>query len=462
VRASKKPLNALDRAFLTSESRDVMMHVGALMTFVPPKNKKRADLIAQLRDEVARDAEVQRPWTLKLQHPDLLASPVQGWIDDEHFELDYHVRRSALPSPGDERELGILVSRLHGAPLDFHRPPWECHFIEGLERDRIAIYFKVHHSLIDGYTGMRMLVRSLSSDPDDFDAPMFWTRPPIDGERSKREEHVPTFETLVRVAREQAGATKDVGRALMNVVRAVRHPERDLIAPLQAPKSILNQRISRSRRFATQQVDLERVKRVATVHGATVNDVVLTICGSALRRFLGEHDALPEKPLVAMIPVNVRPKDDPGGSGNAVGAILASLATDVFDEEERLDRIRASTKRAKEQLSGMSKNAIMQYSALVMAPLMLSFVPAAVGKVRPAFNVVISNVPGPEAPLYLRGWRLDATYPLSIPFHGYALNITVQSYAGTLGFGFTGCRDTLPHLQRLAVYAGEVLDALDG
>lgn len=464
MKAQRKTLNALDRAFLSSESRDVMMHVGALMTFVPPARprKKANDLIAQLRDELARDADVQKPWTLKLQHPDLLKSPVQAWVNDEHFELDYHVRRSALPSPGDERELGILVSRLHGAPLDFHRPPWECHFIEGLERDRIAIYFKVHHSLIDGYTGMRMLVRSLSSDADELDAPMFWERPPIEGGRSAKgdAEHVPTFEALVRAAREQAGVTKDVGRALMNVVRAVRHPERDLVAPLQAPKSILNQRITRSRRFATQQVELARVKRVASAHGATVNDVILAICGSALRRFLVAQDALPEKPLVAMIPVNVRPKDDPGGSGNAVGAILASLATDVSDPEERLERICASTKSAKEQLSGMSKNAVMQYSALVMAPLMLSFVPAAVGKVRPAFNVVISNVPGPDAPLYLRGWRLDATYPLSIPFHGYALNITVQSYAGTLGFGFTGCRDTLPHLQRLAVYAGDALDEL--
>jgi diacylglycerol O-acyltransferase / wax synthase len=456
----KKPLNALDRAFLTSETRDVMMHVGALMTFVPPR--KKSDLIAQLRDELSRDVEVQRPWTLKLQHPDLLASPVQSWIDDEHFELDYHVRRSALPSPGDERELGVLVSRLHGTPLDFHRPPWECHFIEGLEGDRIAIYFKVHHSLIDGYTGMRMLVRSLSSEAGDVDAPMFWERPPIEKTSKKNGEHVPTFDTLVRAVRAQAGVTKDVGRALMNVVRAVRHPERDLIAPLQAPKSILNQRITRSRRFATQKVELDRVKRIASARGATVNDVILAICGTALRRFLVAQDALPEKPLVAMIPVNVRPKDDPGGSGNAVGAILASLATDVSDPEERLDRICASTKKAKEQLSGMSKNAIMQYSALVMAPLMLSFVPAAVGKVRPAFNVVISNVPGPDAPLYLRGWRLDATYPLSIPFHGYALNITVQSYAGTLGFGFTGCRDTLPHLQRLAVYAGEALDELEG
>lgn len=460
--SNAKSLNALDRSFLTAETRDVMMHVGALLTLSPPKKGRAGDLLVQLREELERGQRVQRPWNLKLKHPDLLASPMQAWVEDDAFELDYHVRRSALPAPNDERELGILVSRLHGAPLDFHRPPWEAHFIEGLDGDRVAIYFKVHHALVDGYTGMRMLTKSLSTDPDELDTPWFWERPPVDRDKKKNEiDTVPTFEALARAAREQVGVTKDVGRALMGLVRSVRRHEDDLVAPLSAPKSILNQKITRSRRFATQQLPMDRLKRIAHVHGATINDVVLAVCGSALRRFLSEMDALPEKSLVAMLPVNIRPKDDPGGSGNAVGAILASLATDVDDEEERLARIVASTKRAKQQLQGMSKNAILQYSVLVMTPLMLSLVPSAVSRVRPAFNVVISNVPGPETPLYLRGFRLDASYPLSIPFHGYGLNVTVQSYAGTLGFGFTGCRDTLPHLQRLAVYSGEVLDALD-
>lgn len=457
---SRKALNALDRSFLAAEGRDAMMHVGALLEFSPPSGGSATELSRQLREEISRHTEVQRPWNLRLQHPDLLASPLQAWVDDDHFDLEYHVRRSALVSPGDQRELGVLVSRLHGTPLDFHRPPWEAHFIEGLEGGRMAIYFKVHHALIDGYTGMRILTRSLSTDPEERDTPMFFERPPVDGGR-KNGDAPPTFDTLVRLVREQAGATKDVGRAFMNVVRAVRHPELNLIAPLSAPRSILNQRITRSRRFATQSVPIERIKRVASASGGTVNDVVLAICGTALRRFLAEQDALPEKPLVAMVPVNVRPKDDPGGSGNAVGAILASLATDVSSSSERLARVIASTRRAKEQLQGMSKNAMMQYSALVVAPLVLSFVPGAAGRLRPAFNVVISNVPGPDTPLYLRGWKLDASYPMSIPFHGYALNITVQSYAGSLGFGFIGCRDTLPHLQRLAVYSGDALDELD-
>jgi WS/DGAT/MGAT family acyltransferase len=184
------------------------------------------------------------------------------------------------------------------------------------------------------------------------------------------------------------------------------------------------------------------------------------VCGVALRRFLLEQDALSDEPLVAMLPVNIRPKNDPGG-GNAVGAILASLATDEPDPKKSLEAIIASTKRAKAQLTGMSKSAIIQYSALILAPASIAMVPGGAKRVRPAFNVVISNVPGPEQPLYFRGWRLDEMYPLSVPFHGYALNITVQSYAGALHFGFTGCRDTLPHLQRLAVYAGEAVALLE-
>ncbi|HSO38242.1 MAG TPA: wax ester/triacylglycerol synthase family O-acyltransferase [Labilithrix sp.] len=457
--STRKTLNALDRSFLASERRDVMMHVGALLQFSPPK-AGAGDFGRQLREELARDTVVERPWNLRLLHPDLLASPLQAWVEDEHFDLEYHVRRSALASPGDQRELGMLVSRLHGTPLDFHRPPWEAHFIEGLENGRFAIYFKVHHALIDGYTGMRMLMRSMSSSPDDLETPMFFACPEVAAPRPVREDEA-TFDMLLRAVREQLGATKDVGRALVNVVKALRQHDKQLVAPLQAPKSVLNQKITRSRRFATQQVSIATVKRIATAAGGTVNDVVLAICGASLRRFLEEQDALPERSLIAMLPVNIRPKDDPGGSGNAVGSILATLGTDIRDPKKRLAAIVASTRRAKEQLQGMSKNAILQYSAIAMTPMMLSFIPGAAGRFRPAFNVVVSNVPGPETPLYFRGWKLDEMYPLSIPFHGYGLNITVQSYAGSLGFGFIGCRDTLPHLQRLAVYSRDVLEELE-
>jgi WS/DGAT/MGAT family acyltransferase len=232
------------------------------------------------------------------------------------------------------------------------------------------------------------------------------------------------------------------------------------VAPLQAPRSVLNQKISRNRRFATQQFPAARLRRLAKARDGTINDVILALSAAALRRLLAEQGALPETAMTAMLPVNIRPKDDPGG-GNAVGAILGSLATDIADPVGRLEAIIASTRRAKDQLSGLSRSAIMQYSGFLMTPALLSQIPGAVGRVRPAFNLVISNVPGPDTPLYFRGWRAEAVYPLSIPFHGYALNITVNGYNGTLNFGFIGCRDTLPHLQRLAVYSGEALAELE-
>lgn len=457
--STRKSLNSLDRMFLAGETRESLMHVGVLIPFSPPADGTRQSL-RPLLEELKRRPTACSPWNLKLRHPELLASPMQAWVEDPDFDVDYHVRRSGLPSPGDERELGILVSRLHSNKIDFHRPPWEVHLIEGLEGGRLAIYFKVHHALIDGYTGMRLLMRSLSTDPATRDTPMFFSVPPAERPQRREEEPAPTLDHLFHALREQLGATKDAGRALLNVVRASRSNDHALVAPLQAPKSVLNQKISRNRRFATQQFSAARLRRIAKAHDGTLNDVVLAICAAALRRLLGEQGALPEQAMTAMIPVNVRPKDDPGG-GNAVGAILASLATDVADPSARLAAIVASTRRAKDQLQGMSRSAIMQYSGLLMAPALLSQIPGAVGRLRPAFNLVVSNVPGSEAPLYFRGWRAEALYPLSIPFHGYGLNITVNGYAGTLSFGFIGCRDALRHLQRLAVYSGDAVEELE-
>jgi WS/DGAT/MGAT family acyltransferase len=306
---------------------------------------------------------------------------------------------------------------------------------------------------------MRVLTRSLSSDPRE-DKPMFYALPP--SPRDKREDHdpAPSLDQLILSVREQLGATRDAGKALVGMFRAAKDKEQKIVLPRHAPKSILNRPISRNRRFATQQFPTPRLRAIAKAASGTLNDVVLALVAGALRKLLLEQSALPDEPLVAMIPVNVRPKDDPGG-GNAVGAILASLATDVPDAAERLAAIVSSTKRAKEQLQGLSRNAIIQYSALLLTPAIMSQLPGAAGRVRPTFNLVVSNVPGVETPLYFRGCRAEAVYPLSIPFHGYGLNVTVNGYADTLNFGFIGCREVLPHLQRLAVYAAEALEELD-
>ncbi len=458
--AVAKRLNSLDWAFLAGETRESMMHVGGLMTFIPPADAT-PDFLRQLMEEVRLEAKVYSPWSLKLSHPELLTHPLQAWIEDRNFDVEYHVRRSALPIPGDERELGILVSRLHSHNVDFHRPPWEVHFIEGLEGGRFAIYFKVHHALIDGYTGIKILSRSLSSDPDDRTTPLFYLLPSPPRQAKVKEEHVPALDTLWQGLQSQLESSQGAVKALMQVVRSARRNDQTLVVPMQAPKSSLNQKISRNRRFATQQFNVERLKRVAKASHGTLNDVVLALCAGALRRFLQEQHELPKEPLTAMLPVNIRPKDDPGG-GNAVGAILASLATDITEPLARINAIIGSTTRAKEQLQGMSKSAILQFTSMLMAPMLLSQIPGAAGRIRPAFNLAISNVPGPDKPLYFRGYKMDSYFPLSIPFLGYGLNITVVTYVDTLNFGFIGCRDTIPHLQRLAVYSREALEELEG
>jgi len=453
-----KRLTPSDSMFLYGESREQMMHVASLLPFSRAPDAS-PDHLRELMDEVRAQAPIYRPWNLRLRSPDLLRSPLQSWIEEADVDLEYHVRRTALPTPGDERELGIVVSRLHGNPIDLHRPPWEMHLIEGLEGGRFALYVKVHHSLVDGYTAMRLLEGALSHDPSQRERPLFFSIPP----RREPAAEEPTgihFPELLAAVRAQYGASKSVIKALVRVVRSSSTGHHDLVTPLRAPKCVLNARISRSRRFATQRLDAARVKAVARAAGGTINDAVLALCSTSLRRYLIERDALPAAPLVAMVPVSLRPSGDAGG-GNAVAAILASLATDVADPAERIAAIVASTSRAKQQLQGMSKAAVLQYSAFLVAPSMVQMLPGFAGRVPPTFNVVISNVPGPEEPLHFRGARLEASYPMSIPVHGQALNITCASYAGSVCFGFTGCRDTVPHLQRLAVFCGEALTELE-
>lgn len=460
---TKKRLSPLDLGFLAAETRDSMMHVGALMQLSPPEGEGSPTFLYELMEEVKRETSACAPWNLKLAFPSLLANPAQSWVPDERFDVEYHVRRSALPYPGGERELGILVSRLHSHGVDFHRPPWEVHFIEGLPEGRFAIYFKVHHALVDGYSGMKLLARSLAVDPEERNTPLFFLREePARGAKVEdaTEHDAPTLDALLERVRTELSGTRAAARAVAAVMRAGRDKDPHLVAPLVAPRCVINAPIGRNRRFATQAFDEALFRDIARALGGTLNDVVLAACAGALRRLLLDLDALPSEPLTAMLPVNLRPKDDPGG-GNAVGAILASLATDVDDAEARFEAIVRSTRKAKEQLRGLSQNAILQFSAMMLAPIVLSQPPGAAGRVRPAFNVVVSNVPGPRETLYFRGHKLDAYYPLSIPFHGYGLNITVVTYAGALNFGFTGDRDALPHMQRLAVYARDAVLELE-
>lgn len=465
------PLSPLDAAFLQLDTTETPMHVGALMPFEPPPDMPD-DYLRRIFDE-GRSSKVAAPWNRKLVTHSVKRSPVHWWTEVDDVDLEYHVRRSALPSPGDERELGIMVARLHSNPLDLSRPPWEMHVIEGLSDGRYAIYVKLHHSLVDGISGMKMLARSLSTDPDDDSTPLFFTleprsRAPRPEERRSRNLLGAAVQRAAATVTGSVSAGTGAARSALQLTRSLgslanaRVRGGDLVAPLDAPHSILNTRITRQRRFATQQYSVSRLKGIASATGTTLNDVVLAICGGGLRTYLLELDALPGRSLVGFLPVNVRSDDDPGG-GNAVGAVLAKLGTDLVDPLERLQAVHASAAEAKAQMRGMDQTTAMAYSVAVLSPSALQAAAAMAGVPAPAttFNVCISNVPGPRKPLYFRGARLQAIYPLSIPTHGMALNITLESYADTLAFGFIGCRESLPSLQRLAVHTGDALEELE-
>ncbi|MCA1711517.1 MAG: wax ester/triacylglycerol synthase family O-acyltransferase [Actinobacteria bacterium] len=435
------PLN--DSMFLLPESREQPMHVGSLQLFTPPDGAG-PEYLTQLYEEALRAQDVA-PAFRRRPHRALTTLGQWTWVDDEHIDLEHHVRHSALPPPGRIRELLALVSRLHGTLLDRHRPLWEAHLIEGLADGRFAVYTKMHHALMDGVSALKLLERSLATNPDEIVPMPFQSRP-----RPPRKPG-PGIGALPGQAAQAAWDLATLPpKALRIAEKAVR--EQTAALPMQAPRSILNVPITGSRRFAAEAWPLDRVRAVGKAAGATINDVLLAMSASALRAYLIDMDALPDAPLIAMTPVSLRDDDaDDAETSNSVGVILCNLATNLEDPAERLQAIRSSMLAGKAGLSGLSQLQITALSAAVMAPLVLDLVPGVAKVAPPAYNLVISNVPGPPEPLYWNGARLEGMYPLSIPLNGQALNITVTSYAGQVQFGLIGCRRTLPHLQRMLV-----------
>ncbi|MFI4977662.1 MAG: wax ester/triacylglycerol synthase family O-acyltransferase [Solirubrobacterales bacterium] len=450
----------MDAVWLALESRDTPMHVGGLFEFTLPENAP-ADHLQQEFERMREARAIPSPWNLQLVEGPLVGRRAPFMREVRDVDLDYHVRHSALPHPGGQRELGILVSRLHSHQLDLHRPLWEVHLIEGLEGNRFAMYSKIHHSLVDGVSGMRLIMRALSKDPGRRGMPAFWTvgageRPQRSGEEDGAQGPLGRPLNVVRGA---AAAVGGLSRAALDLAIAA-VDDRALQAPYRAPGSALGGRLGGQRRFATQQYELERLKLLARTAKCTLNDIVLYLSGSALRRYLAEHARVPDRPLTAGIPVNLRDPDDQS-MGTAIGMMVAELGTNVANPIERLEAIKRSTAEAKRHLSELPSEARTSYTLLINGPYIAGLIAGLGGHAPIPFNLGISNVPGPPEPLYLNGSRLDALFPLSLLLHGNALNITCVSYAGTLNFGFTGARDTLPHLQRLAIYMGEALAEIE-
>jgi WS/DGAT/MGAT family acyltransferase len=460
---SSTRLNPLDAAWIMTETRATPNHVGGLLIFQLPEGAPR-DFLRRLMHDFRTYRGFSAPWNRRLKYAFNL-NPAPEWIDDPDIDLEYHVRHGALPWPGGERELGELVGRLQSTPLDLSRPPWECTIIEGLEHGRFALFVKMHHSLIDGISGMRMLQEAMSTDPaKSRSLPPFWSAGEGAPAQAKRLASAPTMANVMAAAaqalRGQLKSAPQLIAAFGQIFRRIGGRGEGLAVPFDAPLSVLNGRVREKRRFATQQFPMARLRALASAAGCTLNDVVLALCGGSLRRFLLERDSLPAKSLTAGIPVSVRPKDDQG-TGNAISFIISTLGTDIDDPAERLAAIRASVRHAKAHVQSLPRQAMMQYTVLLMAPTIATLLSGIGGRTRPMFNITISNVPGPEKPLYFRGARLEAIFPASIVTHGQALNITCQSYAGTMDFGFTGCHSSVPSLQKLAVYSAEALAELE-
>lgn len=444
---------ATDLPFLLTESRATPMHVGGLQVFELPPDAPPHWLREQYESMLAHDDIAplfrQRPYRS-------LATGYQwAWREDDLLDIEYHVRHSALPEPYRVRELLALGGRLHSTLLDRQRPLWEFNLIEGLEGNRFAAYTKVHHAMVDGVSALRLLERWLSPDADAAVPPAWAARP-----KRSRGAGTPGADPLELVVGTAKGAVDLLGvtPALLRSVRRAMQEELAAI-PFKAPPTMFNVHITGARRIAAQTWNLPRIRAVATASDATLNDIVLAMCAGALRRYLLELDALPDEALTSMVPVSLRTDDSAGG--NAVGAVVTSLATDIADPSWRLDRIKESMHIAKGTLRELSPLQRLAYSAVTMAPLPLVSALGGGEGWRPPFNVIISNVPGPKQPLFLNGARLQGVYPVSIPYHGQALNITLTSYADNLEIGLTGCRRRVPHLQRLLTHLEESLVELE-
>ncbi|RNL64215.1 wax ester/triacylglycerol synthase family O-acyltransferase [Nocardioides marmoriginsengisoli] len=458
------PIDPTSLGFLLAENRNQPMHVAGLQLFEKPADA--GPHFARELYEAALDTEEIAPLFRKRPSRSISSLGQWVWTDDAEFDIEHHVRHSALPEPGRIRELLELVSRLHGQMLGRERPLWEAHIIEGLADGRVAMYTKLHHSLVDGISAMKLMQSVLSTDPDRRNMPL-----PFDARavRSKKVRE-PSARDLTSVPmdtlRSAMGLAADAGGLPAALIRTLNKGVKNEASALSfyAPKSIFNVNITGSRRFASDGWALDRLRAISKASRTTLNDVVLAMCGGAVRNYLIELNSLPDTSLVSMVPVGLKSRgsdSEAGGGGNAVGSVMVKLGTDLADPADRLAAIHASMKAGKAALESMTPNQIVAMSALGMAPSLAIPMLRLNGVVRPPFNLIISNVPGPRSTQFLNGARLTGTYPVSIPMQGMALNITCNSYAEDMCFGLTGDRRRVPHLQRLLVHLDSELTALE-
>lgn len=450
-------LSIVDGAFLHLESPEMPMHVGSVALFDPPAGGG-ADWFEAVKAHVTGRMHLAPVFTRKLAPmPFDLANPV--WIHDDDIDLDYHMRHLVLPRPGSLAQLHALCARLHSSLLDRSRPLWEFYVIEGLADGRLAFYSKVHHAAVDGQAAVALAGSIFDLAPEGRRV-----KPPRPV-RSNRYQ-LGVAELLGTAITNQAQQLVQFARLLPGLAGASWRTAKQAWAQRSdadrpklgsrlkfAPPSPFTTPITNQRSFAAVGLPLQEVKAIGKAHGASINDMVLWLCSTALRRYLEEGRGLPAKTLVAGVPVSLRSAGDET-SNNQVSGSLIDLATNVADPTERLKAIMAATQAMKSDMSVFGDLIPKDFPSLG-SPWLLSGLASLYGRSRLAHrlrvaNVVISNVPGPQVPLYMAGARMTGLYPLSIVVHGIALNITVQSYDGQLCFGLIACRRALPDVADLA------------
>jgi diacylglycerol O-acyltransferase / wax synthase len=457
-------LGGLDAAFLYGETPSWHMHVSGLL-IADPSTSPNGFSFERLRDLTAQRLPLLPQFRWKLHDvPFGLDRP--GWVEEDDFDLDYHIRHIAVPPPGGPRELGELVGDLCSYKLDRSKPLWEMWVIEGLEHGHVAVLTKIHHSIIDGVSGagLAQIILDLEPEPAPTEVPAH-----VD---SLLEERVPgwpellgigiarTMLTPYRVARYSTQLMRQ-GLALAGFARKRRPPP----FPFQAPRTPFNSELTPHRRVAIASVPLSRVKAVKNAFGVKLNDVVLALCATALRRYLDDQGQLPEQPLVAQVPVSVRSEEDQQ-PGNQVAAMFTSLATDIDDPADRLRAIYEGTQTAKEMRRALEAHKIMNLTdttppGLISLAARMYTASGLDARIPPPFNVIISNVPGPPFPLFLAGARLLSLSPMGPLLYGGGLNITVLSYMDNLEFGFLACRELVPDVWSIASGVELALEELE-
>ncbi len=461
-----KQLTGLDGSFLYMETATSFGHVNGLGIYARPSPdfdpyeavyNRYASFVGRLEPMRRRVVEVP----LSLDHP--------YWIDDPDFDLDFHVRHLSIAPPGRVDQLGEQISRIVGRPMDRSRPLWEVYVIEGLESGRWALLTKYHHATIDGASGvmMMMLMHDLTADAPPMEESPPWTPGVVPGDlellrrsvENLTRNPVKLVRTSLRIVRdlaESAGITsvgavaRQAGSALRRVVSPGDGP-RVALPVTSAPATPWNKSITAHRRFAMRSASLSNLKRLKDATGGTLNDVVMAISAGALREYLLRHDALPDRPLRAMVPVSIRTGEEEDTWTNRVSGIVADLPTDCADPIERVTRCRAAMDAAKRQFELVPAEAmvdITQYSSPVVATaaIRLASQLRLADRVAMPINVIISNVPGPRQPLYFSGAQLEQYIPVSTIAEGMGLNITVHSYLDEMTWGLIACRELVPDL----------------